>query len=75
MGWQRLPIVVEVSDKRIAASIHGMPHGRVDCQQRISRSYLYALLPEHYSRVTAYQNRTPVMDPRHQEAVRDAVGW
>lgn len=66
-SWERRPVIVEVADKRIAASINGYPHGNGSSKANGFGGHFCV----HFlgSRV----HRTGRSDPDHQAAVRAAA--
>lgn len=74
-SWARVPIVVEVGGQRIAASMHGMPHG----QQAIKDNGFPGHFCIHFTGSTTHGSSytstgVPMTDRAHQAAVRQAVG-
>lgn len=66
-SWARRPIVVEAAERRIAASMNGMPHGR----QSITNGF-----PGHHCIhfLGSSTHAGKRIDPAHQAAVREAIG-
>ena len=74
-SWTRRPVVVEVGEYRIAASMAGMPHGG----EYVTNNGVLGHVDLHFLNSTTHgssytQNRRPTLDPQHQACVKQAVG-
>lgn len=74
-SWNRRAIVVEISGKKIAASMAGMPHGSSNIAGNGFNGHFdihFLGSMTHGSEYT--KSRTPMVDPDHQAMVREAAG-
>lgn len=74
-SWTRRPVVVEVGDYRIAASMAGMPHGG----EYVTNNGVLGHYDLHFLNSTTHgsaytKNRRPTLDPQHQACVKQATG-
>ena len=74
-SWARRPVVVEIAEFRIAASMAGMPHGG----QFILQNGVTGHFDIHFLDSTTHgsvytKNRTPTRCALHQAAVQEAIG-
>ena len=74
-SWTRRPVVVEVGDYRIAASMAGMPHGG----EYVTNNGVLGHYDLHFLNSTTHGssytvNKRPTLDPQHQACVKQATG-
>ncbi|MFZ5639349.1 MAG: LysM peptidoglycan-binding domain-containing protein [Bacillota bacterium] len=74
-SWNRRAVVLKVGDRKIAASMAGMPHG----SENISNNDFSGHFDIHFKGSMTHgseytKTRTPVVDSQHQAMVRKAAG-
>lgn len=75
LSWNRRAVVLKVGDRKIAASMAGMPHGDATISNNDFPGHFCIHFKGSMTHGSEYtKSRTPVVDSKHQAMVRKAAG-